>query len=203
MRNYDHGYALLINTMTKKKKASWKNLIFIAAIALLIIPQTRKPIQIVLNKIIVSVIKPSAFAKADQTQLPPFNYKVVSVAGIERQSAVGQGNVTFISYWATWCPPCIAELPSIEALYKDYGNKVDFLLITNESPEVVTKFLEKKSLNIPAVLPRMETPEVLFESSIPTNYLIDRKGNIVIKKNGPADWNSDRVREILDALIAE
>lgn len=203
MHNYDCNCALLFYNMTLKKKANWKNLIFIAAIALLIIPQTRKPIQVALNKIIVSVIKPSAFAKANQTQLPPFNYKVASVDGIERQAAVGQGRVTFISYWATWCPPCIAELPSIEALYEDYGNNVDFLLITNETSEVVTKFLFKKSINIPAVHPRMETPDVLFESSIPTNYLIDKKGNIVIKKNGPADWNSAHVRETLDALIAE
>lgn len=189
--------------MSEKKKFNWKNLIFIAVIALMIIPQTRKPIQVAFNKVIVLIIKPSAVAKADQTQLTPFNYNVVSTTGIERQAAIGQGKVSFISYWATWCPPCIAELPSLEALYEDYGNKVDFLFITNEESEVVTAFLEKKSINIPAVHPRMETPEVLFESSIPTNYLIDKKGNIVIKKNGPADWNNANVRVIIDALIAE
>lgn len=189
--------------MIKKKKGLWKNVLFIAAIALLIIPQTRIPIQVALNKIIVAVIKPSALDKADQMQLPPFDYKVVSLDGIERRAAVGQGKVTFISYWATWCPPCIAELPSIEALYQDYGNKVDFLLITNEDSEVVTSFLEKKGMNIPAVHPGMDTPETLFERSIPTNYVIDKKGNIVIKKQGPANWDSADVRKTLDALIDE
>lgn len=203
MRNYDCNCALFFYTMTKKKTKRWKNLIFIAVVALIIIPQTRKPIQVALNKIVVAVIKPSAFAKADQTQLPPFDYEVVSVDGIQRKAAVGQGRVTLISYWATWCPPCIAELPSIAALYADYGNKVDFLLITNEDSEVVTKFLRKKAINIPAVHPGMDTPEALFERSIPTNYVIDKKGNIVIKKQGPADWNSAEVRETLDALIAE
>ncbi|WP_338039136.1 TlpA disulfide reductase family protein [Maribacter litopenaei] len=47
---------------------------------------------------------------------------------------VGDGEITFISYWATWCPPCIAELPSIDGLYQDYGDKISFLMISNEDP---------------------------------------------------------------------
>lgn len=186
----------------KKKKLSIKNILFFALIALLIIPQTRKPIQVAFNSLKVKIFSPSAFAKADQTQLEPFTYKVTSIDGLSRDAKIGQGKVTFISYWATWCPPCIAELPSIEKLYADYGNKVDFVLITNEKPDVVRRFLERKQLNIPAVLPQMETPEQLFERSIPTNYIIDKLGKIVIKEQGAADWNSDKVRETLDQLLA-
>lgn len=186
----------------KKKKLSIKNILFLVIIALLIIPQTRTPIQVAINKLKVQIFSPSAFAKADQTQLEPFTYKVQSIDGLSRDAKVGQGKVTFISYWATWCPPCIAELPSIEKLYADYGNKVDFILITNEEPDKVKRFLERKELNIPAVLPKMNTPEQLFERSIPTNYIIDKTGKIVIKEKGAADWNSAQVRETLDQLIA-
>ncbi len=185
----------------KKKKFKLSNLLFIILIALMIIPQTRKPIQIALHQLSVSIFSPSAFAKADQTQLPPFTYKLSSIDGVAREANIGQGKVTFISYWATWCPPCIAELPSIAQLYADYGNRVDFVLITQEDPEVVKRFLEKKQLNIPAVFPKMNTPEILYEKSIPTNYVIDKTGNIVIKEQGAKDWNSDSVREILDNLI--
>ena len=127
----------------------------------------------------------------------------MSLDGLSKEVAVGSGKVTFISYWATWCPPCIAELPSIASLYKDYGNRIQFLLITNERPAVVEQFLIKKNFNLPAVIPQMETPEALFERSIPTNYIIDGNGTIVIKEKGASDWNSKNVRTTLDALLAE
>lgn len=185
------------------KKKKWSNILFIICIALLIIPQTRTPIQVMFNTLKVSIFSPSAFAKADQTQLQPFSYRLRTIDGLSHTAEIGQGNVTFISYWATWCPPCIAELPSIEKLYKAYGDQMDFVLITHEDSEVVKRFLERKELSIPAVFPQMETPEVLFERSIPTNYIIDKTGKIIIKEKGAADWNSAKVRETLDRLISE
>ncbi|MFC4635786.1 TlpA family protein disulfide reductase [Dokdonia ponticola] len=185
------------------KKIKLKNIIYIILIALFIIPQTRTPIQVAINKLKVYLFSPSAFAKADQTQLPPFTYQLRTIDGFAHTAEIGQGKVTFISYWATWCPPCIAELPSIEKLYKDYGDKIDFVLITQEEPDKVKRFLERKELSIPAVFPQMETPELLYESTIPTNYIIDASGKIIIKEKGPADWNSAEVRETLDGLLSE
>ncbi len=114
---------------------------------------------------------------------------------------VGEGEVVFLSYWATWCPPCIAELPSIEKLYADYRYKIKFILITNEDPKVVQKFLAKKKFNLPVFLPQMETPSELFEPSIPTNYIIDQNGTIILKEKGASNWNSIQVREAIDNLL--
>lgn len=185
------------------KKNKLSNFIFIVVIALLIIPQSRTFIQVSLQKLVVnfSPFGPEKIDKEAQISLPPFDYKVSTLDGIHVNSPIGQDKVTFISYWATSCPPCIAEIPSLEALYADYGNKVNFLFITNEEPEKVQRFLDKKSLNIPAVLPRMNTPEPLFEKSIPTNYIIDKKGNIVLKEQGAADWNTQEVRDLLESLL--
>lgn len=191
----------LFYTMTQKKSINWKNAAFIILVLLLIIPQTRTPIQVALNKVKVAIFSPSAYDKDDQEKLQPFNYKLTSLNGVTSEVPVGKGKVTFVSYWATWCPPCIAELPSIAALYKDYGEQVQFVLITNEDPVIVERFLEKRALNIPAVNPAMDTPSILFERSIPTNYIIDKLGNIVIKEKGAADWNSKAVRTILDDLL--
>jgi thiol-disulfide isomerase/thioredoxin len=202
MRVYD-SFIHALFFMKKQKKFSWQNVLFIVVILLLLIPQTRTPIQVALNKVKVAIFSPSAFAKADQQQLKPFTYSLTSLDGASKEVSIGTGKVTFISYWATWCPPCIAELPSIEALYKDYGDKVEFLLITNENPEVVARFMAKKSHKLPAVLPAMETPEQLFERSIPTTYIIDKTGHIIIKEKGASNWNSDAVRTTLDELIAE
>ncbi len=185
------------------KKNKFSNLLFIALIALLIIPQSRTFVQVNLQKLIVkfSPFGPKEIDKNEQIALSPFDYKLSTLDGIHVDSPIGKGKVTFISYWATWCPPCIAEIPSLEELYADYGNKVNFLFITNEEADKVQKFLEKKELNIPAVLPRMNTPEQLFEKSIPTNYIIDKKGNIVLKEQGAADWNTQEMRSLIESLL--
>lgn len=185
----------------KRKTPKTSSLLFALFIILLIIPQTRTPIQVAVNKVKLLVWSPSELGADDQTQLAPFTYQLADLDGTSKTIEIGKGKVTFISYWATWCPPCIAELPSIEKLYADYGDKVNFMLITNEDPEVVTRFLVKKGYELPVYNPRMQAPEALFDRSIPTNYIINAKGKIIIKETGAADWDSEKVREVLDDLI--
>jgi thiol-disulfide isomerase/thioredoxin len=187
----------------KKKKFSISNILLLVFLALLLIPQTRTPIQVAVNKLKILVLSPSAMDEDDQTQLQPFNYKVKNLNGASNVVKIGKGRVTFVSYWATWCPPCIAELPSIQKLYVDYGDKMDFILLTNEDPAVVRRFVEKKGYELPVYSPIMETPEALYETSIPTNYIIDAKGRIIVKETGAVDWDSPKIRKLLDGLIAK
>ncbi|MRX62801.1 TlpA family protein disulfide reductase [Maribacter luteus] len=187
----------------KKKKPDLSTIIFAIVIILMIVPQTRMPIQEGLSKIRMVLFSPSKMDEEEQIQLEPFTYRLSHLDGSAANVEIGNGNVTFLSYWATWCPPCRAELPSIQELYNDYGDKMDFVLITHEDPEVIQTFLDKKQYNLPVVLPQMETPASLFERTIPTNYIIDKKGKVVIKEQGATDWYSDKVRKTLDVLVEE
>lgn len=184
------------------KRPSWRNIVFTILIVLLLAPPTRKPIQVALNRLKLSLFTPSVIDNGQQEKLPPFNYQVVTLGGSHEAIPIGSGDITFLSYWATWCPPCIAELPSIEKLYVDYGDKVNFVLVSQEDPIIIQQFLKKKSLSIPAVTSTMPTPETLYTSSIPTNYIIDQSGHILVKELGASDWNSDDVRQLLDSLLA-
>ncbi len=187
----------------KRKKPKLSSLIFAVFLVLLIVPQTRTPIQVAVNKLKLLVWSPSELDAEDQTQLEPFSYQLTDLKGTPKTIEIGTGKVTFISYWATWCPPCIAELPSIQKMYDDYGDQVDFLLITHEDPRVVGRFLEKKAYHLPVFIPRMAPPEKLVDRSIPTNYLIDKNGKIIIKETGAANWDSKKVRSILESLLRE
>lgn len=187
----------------KKRKFKISDVIFVVFIILLLIPQTRTPIQVAVNKLKVAVWSPSLEDANDQDQVAPFQYAVTDLHGASRNIAVGEGKVTFISYWATWCPPCIAELPGIQELYKDYGDKVNFLLLTQEVPDKVERFVRKKGYELPIYFPQMQTPAILQENSIPTNYVIDAQGTIIIKETGAADWNSSKVRNLLNELLAK
>ncbi|WP_396632769.1 TlpA family protein disulfide reductase [Maribacter sp. R86514] len=186
----------------KKRKFKISDIIFVVFILLLIIPQTRTPIQVAVNKLKVAIWSPSIEDEEDQDQVTPFQYAVIDLKGKTESIFVGKGKITFISYWATWCPPCIAELPGIQDLYKDYGDKVNFILLTQEEPEKVQRFIEKRGYELPIYFPQMQAPDVLQENSIPTNYVIDTTGKIIIKETGAADWNSKKIRNLLDDLVS-
>ena len=109
----------------------------------------------------------------------------------------------FINFWATWCPPCIAEMPDLQELYNDYGEKITFLFVTNEDRETVSSFFTKKEYNLPAYQAIQKAPEQLYSRSIPATYLINKQGEIVINKTGAASWNSKKVRSQIDQLLSE
>lgn len=159
--------------------------------------------MVMVNRLKVELFSPGLASKKEQIQLGPFIYNLENLDGEAVNTTLGDGNITFISYWATWCPPCIAELPSIDALYQDYGNKVNFLMISDENPEKIKLFLQKKNFSVPAVISKMAPPKGLYEKTIPTNYIIDHTGKIVVKEIGASNWNSEKIRNLLEALIAE
>ncbi|WP_405384785.1 TlpA family protein disulfide reductase [Maribacter sp. LLG6340-A2] len=187
----------------KKRKFKISDIIFAVFIVLLLIPQTRTPIQVAVNKLKVAIWSPSIEDQEDQQQIVAFDYAVTDLQGASQHIPVARDKVVFLSYWATWCPPCIAELPGIQELYKDYGDKVTFVLLTQENPDKVMEFIIRKGYELPIYFPQMNTPEMLQENSIPTNYIIDKKGTIIIKETGAADWNSAKVRSLLDKLLGQ
>ena len=187
----------------KKRKLSLSDVIFIVFAALLLIPQTRKPIQVALNSLKVAVWSPGVEAAGDRKQVEAFPYAVRTLNGLPKNIPIGQGKLTFLNYWATWCAPCIAELPAIQKLYSDYADKVNFLLLTHEEKAVVQRFLDDEEYDLPVYSPQMQAPEILRSSSIPTTFIIDSQGNIVIEETGAADWNSKKVRQLLDDLLSK
>ena len=109
--------------------------------------------------------------------------------------------VVFISFWATWCAPCIAEMPSMLELYTDYKDRVEFVFVTNEDWQTVSEFYTKKGFDFPTYNQLTNTPKELENSSIPTTFILDKNKKIVVDKRGPANWNSSATRQIIDNLL--
>ncbi len=167
----------------------------------MIIPQTRKPVQIFVNKIFA--FSPSETAKEDREQLENYNWTLENTSRERIDFSEFEGEVIIINYWATWCPPCIAEMPSFQDLYEDYQAKVAFFFISGEQHSTTTNFLNKKALNLPSYRMLSADPKPLGGYTLPTTYVIDKNGGIVINKTGTADWNSQKFRNTLDRLLAE
>ncbi|AUC82001.1 TlpA disulfide reductase family protein [Lacinutrix sp. Bg11-31] len=183
-----------------KRKISTKNIIFIIIIALLIIPQTRQQIQIALH-IVIAKSSPSVEKEDALEKVSSYNWQLQDLEGNSFQLDQAKGKVTLVNIWATWCPPCIAEMPSLQDLYNDYSDKIEFVLVSNEKQEVIKTFLKKKNYNLKIYSPLTEAPETFNVSSIPRTFLLDREGNIIIDESGAANWNSETVRNTIDELI--
>jgi thiol-disulfide isomerase/thioredoxin len=187
----------------KRKRSKWIDFLLGVFILLLLIPQTGQPIRVGINRLKVMVWSPRIEADEKQAAIPAFDYGLRNLNQEKVTKRVGDGQITFLSFWATWCAPCVAELPSIEALHEDYKEQINFVLVTHENPEVIQKFLEKKDLNLPVYFPISIPPKALQSNSIPTNFLIDGEGRVLIKETGAANWNSKKVRGLLDGLLNE
>lgn len=186
----------------KFNKSQKKNAIFFVLIALMIIPQTRKPIQTFLQKGL-AMISPSIVDKDDRVQLDTYYWQLMDINGNTKNFSVSENKVVLINFWATWCPPCIAEMPSLQELYADYYDEVDFYFVSNEKNDVIKEFLKHNGYSFTVHIPTTKYPKTFNVSGIPRTFLIDKQGNIVIDKTGAANWNSDKVRNQIDQLLAE
>lgn len=182
-------------------KNQWANIIIIVVILVMIIPGTRKPIQIFVNKIFS--FSPSVTSVEDRSSIENYLWVLEKNNRDRTEFSDFKGKVILVNFWATWCPPCIAEMPSFQKLYEDYKDKVVFLFVSSEDHETVRGFLNRKNYSLPAYRPLSEAPEPMNGKTLPTTYLIDKDGDIVINKVGAADWNSENVRSTLDKLLAE
>lgn len=186
-----------------KLKISKRNLIFLAIIVLLLIPQIRNPIQVLLHKGLSFFNNSNIIAINKRQALSNFNWQLQSNKDYKLNFKDTKGKVVFVNFWATWCPPCIAEMPSIQALYKDYKNDVVFLFVTNDAFKTVEKFKTKNNFTFEVFNPISSVPNKLETQSIPRTFIINKKGEIVIDKSGALNWNSIKVRNQLDILLKE
>lgn len=168
---------------------------------LLIIPATRKDMAAIILKPTLFIHQPKVADTKLKLRDEAYQWTLKDMEGKQVFLEQYKGRVVFINLWATWCPPCIAELPDLQKLYNDYKNDVVFLFISNENPNTIKTFMDKKGYTLPAFVPVTQYPADFETSSIPTSFLISKNGKLVMIKKGVAKWNSQRMREILDTLI--
>ena len=109
--------------------------------------------------------------------------------------------VVFINFWATWCPPCIAEMPTIEKLYQKYKDKIGFAMISNEDIAMIEDFRTRNKYTFPVYQIEAEIPEVFNLSIIPATFIITQDRKNVLKHVGGADWSHQDMMNYMDNLI--
>lgn len=139
----------------------------------------------------------------ERVALSAYNWELKGLNGEKINLADYKDKVVVINIWATWCPPCIAEMPSFQKLYDEFeGNKeVVFLFVASDDVLKVKKFLAKKGYNLPVYFSVGNAPGELSSGSLPTTYILNKQGDIVVNKIGAADWSSPHIKEFINSLI--
>lgn len=117
-----------------------------------------------------------------------------------------RGKVVFINFWATWCPPCIAEMPSINTLYSEFSDndKVMFLLVDMDNNRAKSqKFMDKRKFELPIYTPASSIPSSYMSGSLPTTLVLNKYGKIVFKHEGMGDFSNEEFQTFLTKLAAE
>ena len=192
------------NLLTRKSKLSLAlDLIIVLLAIFIMVPQTRKSAIALVLRPTVFIYQPSLLKQPIPLLTTSLDWHLRTLAGDTCTLADFTGKPTVINYWASWCSPCLAEMGQFRSLYADYGDKVNFLFITNEKRTDAAKFVKKKNLDLPVYLPIKRYPEQLSTNTLPVTFLIDANGNILMRKSGMAQWNGQKMRNILDAMLAQ
>lgn len=114
-----------------------------------------------------------------------------------------RGKVVVLNLWATWCPPCRAEMPSLDKLWKKFKDDDRFrvLCISAETLEDVRKDSLPGTLTMPLYVFSSPVPEELDAEGLPTTYIFDREGRVVFGHTGMAVWDAPEVVAYLEALL--
>lgn len=117
------------------------------------------------------------------------------------------GKVLLINFWATWCPPCLREMPSMQRLYDKYRSRgFDLLAVSVDQKGVVgvRKFVANLKLSFPILMdPEQRVKQAYRVRALPTNYLLDRRGRVIAWGMGAREWNSEAAHRLIEHLLAE
>jgi peroxiredoxin len=133
------------------------------------------------------------------------DFELARLTGGKVKLSSYRGRVVFLNFWATWCPPCRGEMPSMERLYQLLrGRGLEIVAVDLQEPkDTVQKFVKDHALTFPILLDTSGAVGGAWGAqSIPTTYLLDRKGGIIARSVGGREWDSADMVALFETILA-
>ncbi len=180
------------------------DLLFVAAVLIFIFSPNAKEWlmqQLLSTGLFNAGIKKEAAAKENATSFP---FSFTNANGQRVTTADLKGKVVFINFWASWCPPCRAEMPSLNELYSELKTDNRFVFLSVNEDDDTAKaamYLQSNHYHIPLYKRIADVPADIFSGTLPTTIVIDKSGKVVLKHEGMADYNTtDFIQQLKELL---
>lgn len=186
-------------------RKNWSTVIMIAVLILLWVNPDAKA-WVMRQMISTGLFNSKIEEKTEKSSLVPPNFSVKNENGEITETSLLRGKVVFINFWASWCPPCRAEFPSVQKLYDRYRSNENMVFLTvNLDDEIILgkKYLQKEKFTIPFLVPNSSIPKQLYSGSIPATTILDKTGKIRMHHSGMADYSKASFYQEIDGLLKE
>ncbi len=132
---------------------------------------------------------------------------VVTPAGQKVDLSKLQGQIVIVHFWATWCPPCVEELPTLDRFWQQEKGKRGlslYVVSVDDSWKAIQEFRAKTPFDLPLFRdPGGETARRFGTTKFPETYIANRNGRILYHLSEPIDWDDASVRTAIDNLLAK
>jgi peroxiredoxin len=137
---------------------------------------------------------------------PLADFTLPDLQGRSVQLTALRGKVVFVNVWATWCAPCIEEMPTIQQLYERLHSRgLEILAVSLDAlgAQVVVPFIQSHRLSFPTLLDTKSTVQRLYlTTGVPESFIVDKRGILVEKVVGPRDWAHPQFLAQFERLLA-
>jgi thiol-disulfide isomerase/thioredoxin len=198
--------------MTTWLNKNRNELLFFAAFAVVMTTDLRQPVLSPMQRGLLATglwraAPPVALAAAPRAQFAtertyPLSVPLTTLDGRPANLSQFRGKVVLVNLWASWCPPCLAEMPGLQALYqKTDTSKVAFVLISlDENPNKARALLKRKHYTLPVFFPAGPLPAPFTTSSIPYTVVLTPQGRVADRHSGMADYDTPEFKAALEKL---
>lgn len=180
----------------------WANSLFFISLTVLVFNPAAKA-AVIQGLMKAGLFQPEISAPIDNTPAAIPDVTFQGTDGRLMHLANQKGKVIFINFWATWCPPCIAEMPGINSLYQQLRNNKNIVFIIVDADHDFKKsqpFMAKHHFAMPLYQAASKVPASFLSNAIPTTTIIDRSGKVVFHQEGSADYSNPKVLEYLNKI---
>lgn len=138
------------------------------------------------------------------TPRPATDFTLIDAAGKTLTFSEKRGKVVLLNFWASWCPPCVKEIPSMNRLAESFDPEQFEIVSVNfkESPQTIRDFLKQVQVDFPVLIDQDGKVSADYEIfSFPSSFLIDAQGQIRYSVNAAIEWDNTEIKKVIRQLI--
>ena len=188
-------------------KTEWLNYIIVFLVMLFLFSSSAKS-WLLKQFVSVGIFNNADVAKNDSAVLQSIeDFSFTDTSGNTYNTSSLRGKVVFINFWATWCPPCRAEMPSIQSMFDKLKSNSDYFFLTineDDNPAIAKSFMQQYHYTLPLLFRNNnEVSSQIFTGTLPTTIVVDKHGKIRLRHEGISNYDSESFLQQMQALAKE